>query len=125
MALPTTPASSWLQDMDLPSRLFGDSGFGTDYELYEEENDFVLTVELPGFDPADISVTWDNGTLNIGAEHADADRGRRRTYHRRFRFPKTIDDDEITASYNNGILEVRLPISAEAGLQGTEIPVEG
>lgn len=125
MALPTTPASSWLQDMDLPSRLFGDAGFGSDYELYEEDDEFVLTVELPGFDPAEISVAWDDGVLNIGAEHVDDNRGQRRTYHQRFRFPKTIDDEDITASYNNGILEVRLPISTEAALQGTEIPVEG
>ena len=125
MALPTTPASSWLQDMDLPSRLFGDAGFGNDYELYEEDDEFVLTVELPGFDPAEISVTWNDGTLNIGAEHVEEARSRRRTYHRRFRFPKTIDDDAITASYNNGILEVRLPVSTDAALQGTEIPIEG
>lgn len=125
MALPTTPASSWLQDMDLPSRLFGGSGFGNDFELYEEEDEFVLTVELPGFDPAEISVAWDDGTLNVGAEHVDDARGERRTYHRRFRFPRTVDDDAITASYNNGILEVRLPISTDAALQGTEIPIEG
>jgi HSP20 family protein len=53
MALPTNPVSSWTQSTDLPSRLF--SGFGSDdYELFEEDGEFVLTVEMPGFEPEEI-----------------------------------------------------------------------
>jgi len=122
MALPENLTSSWTQGLDLPSKLF-ESG-RNDYELFEEEGEFVLTVEMPGFDPESISVTWDEGVLNIGAEHEDTQRGRRRTYHRRFRFPKTIDDESIEAEYNNGMLEVRLPIAAEETVTGTEIEVK-
>jgi len=120
MALPT-PASSWMQGLDLPTRLL-ETG-GTDYELYEEDGEFVLSVELPGFDPEEISASWDQGVLNIAAEHADEDRGQRRTYHRRFRFPKTVQDEEITAEYRNGILEVRLPVETGA-VTGTTIEIE-
>jgi HSP20 family protein len=121
MALPTTPASSWLQGTEFPSRLFER---GTDdYELYEEDDEFVLTVELPGFDPAEMTVSWDDGVLNVAAEHEDQERGRRRTYHRRFRFPRTIDDDAIEAEYDNGILEVRLPAARGATTRGTEIEI--
>jgi len=122
MALPTTPSSSWLQSMDFPSRLF-ETG-SSDYELYEEDDEFVLSVELPGFDPEEITVSWDDGVLNIAAEHEDESRDQRRTYHRRFRFPKTIDDDAIAAEYNNGILEVRLPVMAGATTRGKEIEVQ-
>ena len=121
MALPRTPATSWMQGLDLPSRLF-ETG-SEDYELYEEDGEFVLTVEMPGFDTSDISVTWDEGVLNIAAEHDDESRGRRKTYHRRFRFPKRIEDEEIHATYRNGVLEVRLPVLDQA-TQGTEIPIE-
>ena len=121
MALPSSPATSWMQGLDLPSRLF-ETG-SEDYELYEEDNEFVLTVEIPGFDTSDISVTWDDGVLNIAAEHEDESRGRKKTYHRRFRFPKTIEDEEIHAKYRNGVLEVRLPVLDQA-TQGTEIPIE-
>ncbi|GAB7012295.1 Hsp20/alpha crystallin family protein [Halolamina salina] len=123
MALPENLTSSWTQGLDLPSKLF-ESG-RTDYELFEEDGEFVLSVEMPGFDPESISVSWDEGVLNIAAEHEDTQRGRRRTYHRRFRFPKSIDDEGITAEYNNGMLEVRLPIEAEAAVTGTEIEVQG
>jgi HSP20 family protein len=126
MALPTTSASSWMQNLDLPSRLFGEGGFGgNDYELYEENDEFVLSVDMPGFERADIDVAWDDGVLNVSAEHVDEGRSRKKTYHRRFRFPKEIDEDEISASYNNGVLEVTLPIFEEATTRGKTIPIEG
>jgi HSP20 family protein len=124
MALPTT--DSWMQNLDLPSRLFGEGSFGgSDYELYEEDGDFVLSVDMPGFETEDITVAWDDGMLNVSAEHVDDSRNRKKTYHRRFRFPKEVDEDAITASYNNGVLEVSLPIRDEAVARGKTIPVEG
>ena len=123
MALPRTTPSSWIQGMDFPNRLF-ETG-RTDYELYEEDGEFVLSVELPGFEREEITVSWDEGVLNIAAEHENDDRSQRKTYHRRFRFPKRIEDDDITAQYRNGVLEVRLPVETGATVSGTEIEVEG
>lgn len=121
MALPRTP-SSWMQGVDFPSRLF-ETG-RSDYELYEADGEFVLSVELPGFDPEEITASWDNGILNIAAEHEDEERDQRRTYHRRFRFPKTVDDEHLNAEYTNGILEVRLPVATGAEATGKEIEIE-
>jgi HSP20 family protein len=123
MALPTRPVSSWMQGMDLPSRLF-ETG-SDDYELYEQDDEFVLSVELPGFDVEDLDVTWNDGVLNVAAEREDEARGTRRTYHRRFRFPKEVDDEAIAAEYTNGILEVTLPVTTGATARGTPIDVEG
>lgn len=122
MALPTTTPSSWLESMDFPSQLL-ETG-SDDYELYEEDDEFVLSVELPGFDVEEIDVTWDDGMLNIAADHEDAERNQRRTYHRRFRFPKRVDDEDIAANYRNGILEVRLPVSEGATTRGKTIDVK-
>lgn len=94
-----------------------------EYKLYQGDGKSVLTVELPGFDREEISLVWDHGILNVAAEHVDEKRNsRRRTYHRRFRFPIDIDDESIHAEYSNGILEVQLPI--KSALTGREIPVE-
>ena len=50
MLEPMTP-SSWRQNLDLPSRLFGEGVTGgSDYELYEEDGEFVLSVDVPGFE---------------------------------------------------------------------------
>ncbi|GAB3665126.1 Hsp20/alpha crystallin family protein [Halopiger thermotolerans] len=115
--------STWMQGLEMPSRLFGDAG-GNDYELYEEDDEFVLTIDMPGFETDEIELAWDDGVLNVAAEHVDDDRGRKKTYHRRFRFPKTVDDESISAEYTNGVLEVRLP-TADATTRGKEIPLEG
>jgi HSP20 family protein len=123
MALPTRPVSSWVQGTDFPSQLFGTSG--DDYELYEEDGEFVLTVEMPGFDVEGIDVSWNEGMLNIAGEQEDETRDERRTYHRRFRFPKEIDDEEIAAEYTNGVLEVRLPVRSAGTTRGKTIEVEG
>jgi len=123
MALLTRPTGFSIQGLDFPSRLF-ETG-GNDYELFEEDEAVVLSVEMPGFDPADIDVSWDAGALNISGEHEDEERGQRRTYHRRFRFPKDVDDDGITAEYDNGILEVRLPVVTGGTVTGKQIEVQG
>ena len=63
MALPATVPSSWTQDLGFPSRLFEFGG--NDYELYEDEDAFVLSVEMPGFDLAEVEVNW----YEIGRAH--------------------------------------------------------
>jgi HSP20 family protein len=124
MLEPTNP-SSWRQSLDVPSRLFGEGYTGSDdYDLYEEDDAFVLSIDAPGFDREEIDLTWDRGVLNVAAEHVDEERGRKRTFHRRFRFPKDVDTEAIDAAYRNGVLEVTLPIRQDIELRGEPIPVE-
>lgn len=122
MALPTTNPDTWTQSLDLPSRLFGTGG--DDYELYEEDGSFVLSVEMPGFERTDIDVNWYDGRLNVAAEHHDDARNRKRTYHRTFRLPKDVDEDAVEARYENGVLDVTLPIESETAGKGVEIEVQ-
>jgi HSP20 family protein len=119
-----TPHSRYLESEERsPSGNRPVAGDTDDYELYEEDGEFVLSIELPGFEREEISVMWDDGVLNIAAEHDDEARNERRTYHRRFRFPKEVIDEDIAASYQNGVLEVTLPIEGPA-TSGREIDVE-
>jgi HSP20 family protein len=64
-----------MQSLDPPSQL-PETG-RDDYELYAEDGEFVLSVEMPGFDVADLGPSWDDGVLDIAAEHDDDDRGPR------------------------------------------------
>lgn len=127
MPLPTTTNTPWTQGLGLPSRILGgESQFGgTDYELYEENGEFVLSVEAPGFEADEFELAWDDGVLNVAAEHVDEERGRKRTYHQRFRFPKDVADEEIAAQYRNGVPKITLPIEVDATARGRTIPVEG
>lgn len=63
--------------------------------------------------------------LSVAAEHVAEERERKKTYHRRFRFPETVDEDDIAATYTNGVLEVTLPLQANGTARGTPIPIEG
>lgn len=116
----TTSPRSVMPSLDRPFRWFGEAF--DDYELYEEDDWFVLTIDMPGFEREEIDLRWDEGVLRIAAEHEDEDRGRAKTYHRSFRLPKRIEPEEIEATYSNGVLEVRLPISGS--IRGTEIEVQ-
>ena len=122
MPLPASPRSSWLSSTGTPSSFFG---IGSDeYELYEQDGEFVLSIEMPGFDVEDIEVGWHEGRLTVAAEREDEGRNKRRTYRRSFRMPKEIEDEEIRARYKNGVLDVYLPAVEGARVKGTKIPIE-
>ena len=122
MTLPTDPASSWLSGTGSGSRLFGTGS--DDYELYEQEGEFVLSIEMPGFERDDIEIGWYEGRLTVAAENEDDRRDRTRTYRRSFRMPKEIDDDNIRARYQSGILDVYLPSLEGTTTKGKTIPIE-
>lgn len=119
MASPRDTTSYWREGIGQSNEFLRND----EYELYQTEDAFVLTIEMPGFETDEIDVSWNDGILNVAAEHDDENRGRRRTYHRRFRVPKRVDEEAIRAEYTNGVLEVGLPIQ-ESQVTGREIPVQ-
>lgn len=122
MPFPTKPSDSRQSGMDRPSRVFG--GSATEYDLYEKDGEFVLSVEMPGFEVDDINVGWDEGRLTVAAHRSEEERERERTYRRQFRMPKEVDEDEIRARYQNGVLDVYLPTIEGPQVTGKEIPIQ-
>ncbi|WP_137289000.1 Hsp20/alpha crystallin family protein [Natronorubrum halophilum] len=91
-------------------------GGNTTATLEDEGDAYVYVMDLPGFEKADIDLTFADGMLEIRA-HTDVEEGsdavrsvRSRRIGRQVPIPKAIVTDEITASYHNGVLEVHLPI---------------
>lgn len=98
-------------------------------ELVHDDH-YVIRAELPGLDPAkDIEVTLDGLTLRIHAERWQQDDEPYRTEFRygsatrSVRLPARVDPHDITARYQNGILEITLPIPV-AQPEGTRIPIQ-
>lgn len=99
----------------------GFSPFCTD--IIEKEDHYRLQAELPGMNKEDISIQADGNTLTIQARHDDICeesneqfvRKERRfgSFSREFRIPD-VACDQITASYQNGILELILPKKSPA-----------
>ncbi|MCW4454940.1 Hsp20/alpha crystallin family protein [Flavobacterium sp. MXW15] len=92
-------------------------------DIREEAGQFVLYADLPGIDPAQIEVQMDKGILSIKGERRleNAPEGERfsrverrhGSFHRRFALPDSADPEGISASGNNGVLEIRIPKRAE------------
>lgn len=89
-------------------------------EDFMEEGAYVLRAEIPGIDPdKDIEVSVENDLLTIRGERREEtkDKNRREFHYGSFRrtvsLPKGADADKITASYNDGVLEVRVPTTTE------------
>ena len=89
-------------------------------DIRDAGNKFVLEAELPGFNKEDIKLDVKDGILTITAEHKEQqdEKDSKGTYIRRERrygsFTRSfditgIDENGITAAYQNGILELNLP----------------
>lgn len=88
-------------------------------DMYETPEELVLRMELAGVFKEDLSLTLNRQELVIsGRRHfATADPVRRflhleidyGLFERTFRIPRLIEESEVRAEYDNGILEVRLP----------------
>ena len=101
-------------------------------DIHEEENQFVLNVDLPGVDPKAVEITSDKGVLTIRGQRegtrSEAREGYRRVeringeFQRRFSLPESADVQNIKAKAVNGVLEVAIPKLAQ--VQPHRITVE-
>jgi HSP20 family protein len=122
-ALTRTPSEL----MDSIERMFG-SGTGPSplrIEEFVENKALVIRAEMPGVDPdKDIEVTVSEGALHIRAErqekeeHKDKDGFRSEfrygAFSRSIPLPEGIKQEDIKASYTDGVLEVRTPLPEPA-----------
>jgi HSP20 family protein len=87
-------------------------------DVIDAEKEYVLEVDLPGVDPNSVQVELEQGLLQITGER-QASHGDQATYtyrerragkfERSFRVPEAVDADAITAKFDKGVLEIRVP----------------
>lgn len=103
-------------------------------DVIDQDDNYLLQAELPGFKKEDISIDLKNDLLTISASHKEEkDEEDKNKYIRKERYytsysrsfrVNNIEAVDIDASYNNGILEVRLPkkdVEAKDAVQRIEI----
>ncbi len=89
-------------------------------DIKEHENNYELIVDLPGFSKDNINISIENGYLEISAKTtSDKEENEKGKYLRRERFEgeyrrsfyvgDNITEDEIKASFKNGILKINVP----------------
>ncbi|PSB00604.1 Hsp20/alpha crystallin family protein [Merismopedia glauca] len=88
-------------------------------EMSDQENNIVVKASLPGVEPKDIDVsvsrnavkitgehTYENKTENKGFYHSEFSYGR---FERTIKLPVAVQNDQVKAEFNNGILILSLP----------------
>ena len=126
--------SSWYRDIDdLFGRFFGrpelrpNSGLPP-METYRKDGNYVVRVDLPGIDPKDLDVHVEGDLLTIKAERKAEEKGPeyRETFYGKFEravtLPHGVKTEKITARYENGVLELVVPLPVEVA--GKKVPIQ-
>ena|SRR5579863_9716432 len=100
------------------------STFAPAVDVYEDEHQVNLKIEVPGIDEKDIDVRIENNTLTVHGERKfekeEKEENFRRverqygSFTRSFTLPTTVDAEQVKANYDKGILKITLPKKAEA-----------
>ncbi len=111
------------------------STFAPAVDVYEDEHNITLKIEVPGIEERDIDVRVENNTLTVHGERKfekdEKEENFRRverqygSFTRSFTLPNTVDADSIRANYDKGILKIQLAKKAEAKPKQIKVNVGG
>ncbi len=93
-------------------------------DIYEDEHQIVLKLEVPGIDQKDVDIRLENNTLTVRGERKFEKEEKEENFHRierrygsftrSFTLPNTVDSENINADYADGVLRITLAKKAEA-----------
>jgi HSP20 family protein len=93
-------------------------------DIYENEEDIVITAELPGVDKNDMTVDVTGRVLTLKGERSIHNEVKEDNYYRQercygkfercFTLPVEVDPDKIKADYKDGVLKINIPKAEES-----------
>lgn len=111
--------------------LFTETDWIPAVELIEEDDEFVLTAELPGLSKDDVNVSVDDNVLTLeGEKRIEREETRDRThirerqygtFARSFTLPRNVDATKIRADFQDGLMKVHLPKGEAAKSRKIEV----
>ena len=103
-------------------------------DIAEEKDAIVVTAEVPGIKQDEIDIQYENGVLTLRGERRFEKESSEKSFHRvertygtfvrSFALPRSVDAEKITATYENGVLEVRVPKREDAKPKQIRIAVK-
>ena len=120
-----TRSLMWFEEEmeDLMQRMFGMEEFTPSADLAETDEEFLLTMDLPGMKTEDVKVELHAGDLWVTGERKEEKEEKGKTFHRTerrygefrraFTLPKDVDEEHIEATFNEGVLKIRVPKTEE------------
>jgi HSP20 family protein len=104
-----------------------------DVDIRENDKELVLEAELPGMDPKDINIMVRDGILSLKGEKKSEHDEKKDTYHlversygafeRSFRLPDSVDENQIKADFEKGVLRIVMPKRPELTRGEKKIPI--
>ncbi len=111
------------------------TAFAPPVDVYEDEHNVTLKIEVPGIDEKDIDVRIENNTLTVHGERKfekdEKEENYRRverqygSFTRTFMLPSTVNHDNVQADYDHGVLKIKLAKKAEAKPKQIKVNVGG
>lgn len=116
-------------------RMLEDVGFGPitmpAADIYETPEEFVVELEVPGFEEKDLGLEVTDHTLTVKGEAKAETEKKDKTFllherlehafERRFQLPEDADTEKLVASFKSGVLEIHAPKAPEAKARKIEI----
>jgi HSP20 family protein len=98
--------------------------FAPPVDVYEDEHNVILKIEVPGIDEKDIDVRIESNTLTVHGERKFEKEEKEENYRRverqygsftrTFTLPNTVDQESVQADYEKGVLKIKLAKKQEA-----------
>lgn len=119
----------------MPRMRFNEMGdMSTSVDMFEDGADLVIKAEIPGMKKEDISVDFAGDVVTISGEKKSEEKTERKDYYRversfgsfcrKLRLPVEIQVDNASASFKDGVLELRMPKSESAKKDVRKITVQ-
>ena len=100
------------------------TSFAPPVDIYEDEHNINLKLEVPGIDEKDIDVSVENSTLTVHGERKIEKEVKEENFRRierqygsftrSFTLPSSVDSGQVSAHYDKGVLKIMLAKKAEA-----------
>src|SRR5947199_1248421 len=109
------------------------TGWSPALDLYQNNDNVVAVIELPGIRREDIEISLNDGTLTISGERKSQSSNGEKTerteryigkFRRSITLPTRVDANKVSASYRDGILTVTLPKAEEAKPKQIQVNVD-
>jgi HSP20 family protein len=103
-------------------------------DIYEDDNGYLIKVELPEVSRDDVKVNLNDNTLSITGERRVENEDKRENYHRversygqfyrSFTLPPNVNAEAINAQFKDGVLRLTLPKKEEARPRQIDVKVQ-
>jgi len=112
----------------------GISQWNPQIEMRQRDNELVISADLPGLKPDDVNIEVDDGILTISGERRQQSEDRQEGVYRSERsygafsrsiaLPDGVDEDQVRAQFEHGVLEVTVPLPQQQKQRGRRIQIQ-